>query len=185
MENVNWPELSKKERRRLKKELEKTEVVRKERKKRFLKLGFILGVVVLVTLSIAGLIRLPKSRPPLPASEIVSRNGLHWHPEISILILGQKQKIPANIGMSIVENPIHTHDNMGVIHLEFSGLVKKDDIRVGKFFEVWGKKFNKDCIFDKCNGAEGQLKMFVNAKENSEFENYSMRDGDKIAIIFR
>lgn len=68
--------------------------------------------------------------------------------------------------------------------MQFSGLAKKDDIRLGRFFEVWGKKFIKDCIFDQCNSQEGKLKMFVNGIENFEFENYIMRDRDRIEIIF-
>lgn len=124
------------------------------------------------------------SKISAPDSEIVARNGIHWHPEVSIKILGQKIEISANIGLGLTERPIHTHDNMGVIHLEFSGLVRKDDVRFGKFFEIWGKTFNKDCIFDRCSGPDGKLKMLVNGKENSEFDNYIMQDGDKIEIIF-
>ena len=116
--------------------------------------------------------------------EIIARNGIHWHPDLSIKILGEYLEIPANIGLGIAEQPIHTHDNMGVIHLEFSGLVKKDDIKLGQFFRTWEKIFNKDCIFDKCSGSEDRLRMLVNGKENFEFENYLMRNGDKIEIIF-
>ena len=62
--------------------------------------------------------------------------------------------------------------------------VKKDDIKLGKFFDIWGKTFNKACIFDKCSGSDGQVNMLVNGELNSEFENYTMKDGDKIEIIF-
>ena len=124
------------------------------------------------------------NQPKIPESEIISQKGIHWHPELTILIKGQKQEIPANIGIGAVHKPMHTHDDMGVIHLEFSGLVKKEDVRLGNFFEIWSRKFNKDCIFDKCSGAEGKLKMFVNDKENFDFEDYIMRDGDKIEIVF-
>ena len=116
--------------------------------------------------------------------EIIARNGIHWHPDLIIKINGQVQEIPENIGMIPQEMPIHTHTNDGIIHLEFSGLVKKDDTKLGKFFQIWGKTFNKDCIFDKCSGPEGKLRMTVNGKENSDFENYLMRNGDKIEIIF-
>lgn len=68
--------------------------------------------------------------------------------------------------------------------MEFSGLVKKDDVRLGRFFEIWRKQFTKDCIFDTCDGSGGKLKMLVNGRENFEFENYIMRDRDKIEIIF-
>ena len=121
----------------------------------------------------------------VPESEMISQNGLHWHAELKIGILGEEQDIPAGIGLEKPPHkPLHTHDRENIIHWEFSGLVKEDDLRLGKFFEIWGRKFNKDCIFDKCSGPDGQLKMLVNGEENSEFANYVMRDGDTIEIIF-
>ncbi len=119
-----------------------------------------------------------------PKSEIVTKNGLHWHSELDIKIFGQIQEIPANIGLGIAENPIHTHDTDNVIHMEFPGLVTKDDLKIGQFFKIWGKKFDKNCIFEECSGPDGKLKMLVNGKDSSEFENYMMQDGDKIEIIF-
>lgn len=116
--------------------------------------------------------------------DIISKNGLHWHLELTIKINGETRGIPDNIGMTPREMPIHTHAKDGIVHLEFPGKVLKEDIKLSKFFQIWGKTFNKDCILDKCSGPEGRLKMFVNEKENFEFENYVMRDDDKIEIIF-
>lgn len=144
----------------------------------------IIITVLFVSLIILGLGWYLSTRPTKPESDVIARKGIHWHTELKISILGQIQKIPANIGMGVNEMSIHTHKNDGVIHLEFSGLVKNDDIRLGRFFKILGKQFNKDCILDKCSGPEGQLKMIVNGKENSEFENYIMRDHDQIEIIF-
>lgn len=125
------------------------------------------------------------SKSSTPESDIISRNGLHWHSNLNINILGEAQDIPAGLGLErLPHNPMHTHDRDNVIHLEFSGTVKKDDLRLARFFEVWGKQFNKDCVFDKCSDPDGQLKMLVNGKENIEFENYVMQDEDKIEIIF-
>lgn len=125
------------------------------------------------------------SRFSSPDSDIITRNGLHWHSNLTIKILGEAQEIPAGLGLeNLPHNPTHTHDRDNVIHMEFAGLVKKDDIKLGKFFQIWGKTFNKDCIFDKCSGQEGQLKMLVNGKENGEFENYAMQNEDKIEITF-
>ena len=120
-----------------------------------------------------------------PDLGIISKTGIHWHSNLTIKIFNEYQDIPAGIGLEkLPHNPLHTHDRDGVIHLEFPALVKKDDIRLGRFFEIWGKEFNKDCIFDKCSGPEGQLRILVNGKENFEFENYIMQDQDKIEIIF-
>ena len=121
-----------------------------------------------------------------PDSEIISRSGLHWHAELNINILGEVQDVPAGIGLEkIPHNSIHTHDRDGVIHMEFSGSVREDDIRLARVFEIWEKSFSKDCIFDKCTGPDGRMKMFVNGKENLEFGNYIMQDEDKVEIIFK
>jgi len=68
--------------------------------------------------------------------------------------------------------------------MEMEGLVTKDETRLGNFFEIWGKDFSKEQSFDKKNGADGKVKMLVNGKESSKFENYEMRDGDKIEIRY-
>jgi len=122
--------------------------------------------------------------PRILEEEIISRTGIHWHPELSILIKGIKQEVPAEIGIGAVHNPIHTHDATGIIHLEFEGLVTKKSIRLEKFFEIWKKTFNQNCIFDNCNGVDGTVKFLVNGQLNNEFEKYVMQDGDKIEIRY-
>jgi hypothetical protein len=116
--------------------------------------------------------------------EIISRNGLHWHPQVSIRVKGEDVPIPANIGLVGFHNPIHTHDNDGVAHLEFPALVANSNLRMSEFFRVWGETFNEECIFDNCNGEGGQMRMMVNGEPNFEFHNYMMRDGDRIEIIY-
>src|SRR3989338_11016366 len=122
--------------------------------------------------------------PSIPEEEIISKNGLHWHASLVIRIEGESQDIPANIGLVVVHNPIHTHDSSGVIHMEFEGLVAEDNLKLGQFFNVWNKQFNANCVFEFCNGSEGSGKMSVNGESNTEFENYLMKDGDKIEIRY-
>lgn len=107
---------------------------------------------------------------------------IHWHPHLTIMIDGKKETIPANIGLSGAEMLIHTHATDGILHMENSRPTKKT-VTLGYFFEVWGKKLSKDCIFDFCTD-KGTLKMSVNGKENFEFENYFMQDGDNIIIEY-
>lgn len=149
--------------------------------KRTLKIG---AVIVLVGGSIGSLVWYAASRPPVPEDEIISRRGIHWHPELTIAIKGQKQEILANLGLGAVHQPVHTHDSTGVLHLEIQGPVRKDDTKLGRFFKIWGKEFNSNCIFDSCNGAEGKVTMKVNGSENTEFDNYEMKDKDKIEIQY-
>lgn len=154
----------------------------------------IIGMVTLLTVALlaAGALFLSKgntnsSDSSIPESEIVSKNGLHWHPKLSILIYGQKQELTEAIGLGAVHQPLHTHAEDykdGVVHMEMQGVVTKDDTRLGNFFKIWGKVFSSTQIFDKTNGDKGTVKMTVNGQENLEFENYQMKDGDIIEIRF-
>ncbi len=122
------------------------------------------------------------TRPPIIESDIISRETIHWHPELSIYIKGQIQEIPGNAGTASI---MHTHDATGMIHVHPKNkLVLKDDITLGNFFKLWGKKFSSTCIFDNCNSSEGKVNMTVNGEENTEFENYVMRDKDKIEVRY-
>lgn len=130
-------------------------------------------------------------------NEIISQRGIHWHPELFIVIKGARQPIPANIGIGMhyagypqydgmmTMTDMHTHDNSGKLHWEvMDGPVKRDDVRLGQFFGVWGKKFDSSCIFEYCNSAQGTVRMFVNGQSNEDFENYLIKDMDKIEIRY-
>lgn len=152
----------------------------------------IIGGISLLTLSIlvGAVFWLSSSsnvKSSIPKDQIVAENGIHWHPRLLITIKGQKQEIPANIGIGAIHQKIHTHpeDNKeGVIHMEMQGIVTKDDTKLGNFFKIWGKEFNSTQIFDRKNGKDGKVKMLVNGKENNSFEDYQMRDKDLIEIIY-
>jgi len=175
MENEPQIELSKKERKELRREQrieEKQKSARHRAMKRMTKIALI---VIVIGGSIGTLVWYIASRPPIPEGEILSRSGLHWHPELAIFVKGEKQEIPANLGIGAVHNPMHTHDSSGVIHLEFQGVVRKDDLKLGRFFEVWGKDFIE---------LGSSVKMTVNGEENAELQNYDMKDGDKIELRY-
>ena len=106
---------------------------------------------------------------------IISRNGLHWHPELTIYVKGEKIEIPQNLGLGTVHLPVHTHEDLPIIHLEFQNLVRKQDITLGQFFKSWGKDINSLGI---------NVNMTVNGVENTELDNYEMKDGDKIELKY-
>jgi len=137
-------------------------------------IGIVIGVVFWV-------VTLPK----LPQTEIISNTGVHWHPHLSIKINGENIEIPANIGIGgAVHNPMHTHEADGIIHAEYSGVVREKDLTLGNFFKIWGKTFNSNEIMGNIDGEGGKLKMLVNGVENKEFDKYVMKDNDNIEIIF-
>lgn len=127
---------------------------------------------------IAGLVWLIASQPKTPEGDIISRSGLHWHPELVIYIKNEKQELPANIGIGAIHQPVHTHpdDNrQGIVHLEFQGLTLRQDVVLGQFFKNWGKDMRSFGT---------NMRMTVNGEENTEYENYVMRDKDRIELQF-
>ncbi|MBI1972608.1 C2H2-type zinc finger protein [Candidatus Woesearchaeota archaeon] len=158
--------------------------------------------VIFVALAFWGIIALLQQETPsqnlnvmIKDASHIPKGAIHWHPHLKISIDGKEQRIPTNIGIStgkIVDthlsgmqmSPLHTHENDGIIHLENNNpSTKPETTTLGYFFYVWDKKFSKECIFDYCTD-KGTLTMTVNGKENTDFENYLMRDGDEIVITY-
>ena len=170
--------LTKKERKELKRQekLEaKDEAIQSRQTKRIIRwVGWgAFGVAI-----IGGLVWLIASASKTPESDIVSRSAFHWHPELTIYVKGEKQGIPAHIGIGAVHQPIHTHteDNgQGIIHMEFQGLARKEDVTLGQFFKNWGTDMRSFGT---------NMTMTVNGKENTEYENYVMHDKDTIELRF-
>jgi hypothetical protein len=53
--------------------------------------------------------------------------------------------------------------------------VRRDDVKLGKFFKVWGKDFME---------FGSSVRMAVNGEENAELQNYAMGNGDKIELHY-
>ena len=131
----------------------------------------IIGAAILLLLGGAWWSKSLQSKDP----NLISAKGIHWHPELVIYVKGEKIEIPQNIGLGAVHQPVHTHEDLPLIHLEFQGLVRKQDIILGQFFKNWGKDIRSFGM---------NMKMTVNGQENTEYENYEMKDGDKIELRY-
>ena len=167
----------------------------KDNPSRFQIPGWIWFIIIVILLIIGWLLfsqskgtKISTNKKQSQTDKIIARNGIHWHPQLTIIINGVEQEIPADIGITAVsEEEIHTHDedaSQGIIHLEMKGLVTENETRLGNFFKIWKKTFNKTQIFDKKNSKEGKVSMTVNGKPNVDFENYLMKDKDKIVIRY-
>lgn len=143
------------------------------------------GIALLTVVILVGgvsLLSLQQSKEAsIPEGEVISRKGIHWHPQLSISAKGKQQEIPANLGIGGVHQPVHTHDSSGTLHVEIGGVVTRDKIKLDNFFRIWGKKFSSECVVDECGG---KVTMLVNGKENKELENYLMKDKDSIEIKY-
>ena len=147
----------------------------------------IFGLLTLVALVGAVFFLSRGNETSLPEDQVVAKNGLHWHPKLEVYIKGEKQEFTDSIGLGAVHQEMHTHAQDykdGVVHMEMQGLVTKKETRIGRFFEIWGKKFNSSQIFESKNSTSSAVKMLVNGKTNNDFENYQMRNGDKIEIKY-
>ena len=176
--NNSLEKLTKKERRELKRaqKIEAAESkVSKVHRKKILTWAILIFVLILIFTGLYFVTQSSQSKNE--NNPIISRNGIHWHSELAIYVNGEKQALPANIGIGAIHQPVHTHDDSdkGVVHLEFQGTVREKDATLGQFFKNW----NKDM---KSLGSS--MRMTVNGKDNFDFENYVMQDKDKIELFY-
>lgn len=109
------------------------------------------------------------------AANLLSKNGLHWHTTLKISKNGKPITVPAEIGLGITHNPIHTHEEDNVIHLEFGGRVTKENTRLQRFFEAWN-------IAPSSLGAN--MIGIINGATTTDPLNHEMRDGDIIELKY-
>ena len=82
------------------------------------------------------------------------------------------------------DQAVHVEDGIGdVVHVHEKG------ITMGFFFETLNVKFNRTCISIPihgpfCSTNNQKLSFYVNSKQNYEFENYEIRELDKILITY-
>lgn len=147
------------------------------------------GLVVLV---LGGFIWLG-TRPQKPVTERTNRDvallcttdmatQFHIHPILTIVINGEAQIIPANIGIRpTCMNSLHTHDISGAIHVESPEM---RDFTLADFFAVWGKTFTKDQILDSVVDGTHVIRETVNGKGVTDFENTILYDKEEIVISY-
>ena len=170
-------ELSSKEKYELEREEKRRE---KEKSQRTCQTGrfakqAVMAIVILGAIGFGGWLlgRSGDSNDPTAICVQHARLAMHIHPRLEIRVNGEAQEIPADIGVSpACMRPIHTHDASGTLHLEFPTV---RDVALGEFFRVWEKPFRREQV---------TVKMFVNGVLNEEFENYIMKDGDRIEILY-
>jgi len=106
----------------------------------------------------------------------------HIHPNLEIIINGQKQELIKNIGVGpTCMTSLHTHDNSGVVHVESP---EKRDFILADFFAVWKKTFNKDEILDYKTDEKHMIRMTINGSDVQNYENTILLDKDQIIIYY-
>ncbi len=106
----------------------------------------------------------------------------HIHPHLQILVNGQQQDIPANIGISLAcMHPIHTHDATGTLHVESP---EPRDFTLADFFAVWGKTFNQNQVLGSAIDSSHIIKVTVDGAQVDTYENMVLRDKNQIVISY-
>lgn len=110
----------------------------------------------------------------------LSESVEHYHVHLKILADGHNVVVPQNMGLDAtnqVYSPIHTHDERGVIHIEAD---TKDFVaNLGEVFDVWGVKFDKQCLGGFCDG----VKVYVNGKQVDQYADLPLHSHDDVTIV--
>ena len=106
----------------------------------------------------------------------------HIHPTLEIVVNGQIQEIPPNIGvLRNCMNALHTHDAVGTIHVESP---ERRDFTLADFFAVWGKPFTNEEILEFKTDETHRIKVLVDGVEVDTYENTVLKDKEKIIISY-
>lgn len=98
----------------------------------------------------------------------------HIHPELSIIVDGVSQTIPANIGISnTCMAELHTHDTTGKIHIET--LLSSKTFTLKDFFAMWDEPFDKPGY---------TMTMTVDGKPSSEGGELILKDLQQIVLTY-
>lgn len=107
----------------------------------------------------------------------------HIHPALTIVIDGEKRKIPKDVGITDgCMHPLHTHDDSGTLHVESP---VRRDFTLGDFFAVWGQPFDKDRVLDKTVDGTHEIRLLVNGQLSQDYGNLVLHDKDKIMISYQ
>jgi hypothetical protein len=147
-------------------------------------IGLITAVVILVIVFLASsnLTSSKTTREVALTCTTDMATQFHIHPYLYIFINGQKQEIPANVGIKTnCMNSLHTHDDSGKIHVESP---EKRDFTLADFFAVWNKTYNRNQILDYKVDDTHIMRQTVNGKEIQDYENIVLKDEDEIIIYY-
>src|SRR4051812_27083771 len=112
----------------------------------------------------------------------IDKEQFHSHALMHIYNDGRLIEIPPNIGLDRshkVFSSIHTHDPLGIIHMESKVPFK---FTIGDFFTIWGVRFGSKSLGSLQNEGDKQVRVYVNGKSLPNPVDYVMRDKDNISI---
>jgi len=110
---------------------------------------------------------------------------LHTHQHLDIFVDGNRVNIPQGIGVNDAAgfiSPIHTHEADGIIHVESPNV---QTFTLGQFFNVWGVRFDDNCLGSYCLANNKKLRVFVNGRQLQKgFQDLALEPQQEIVITY-
>jgi len=106
----------------------------------------------------------------------------HLHSDVKVYINGQAIDFSQR-KYQLASSFIHFEEGIGdVIHTHATGLT------IGHMFKSLSMDFNNNCIIFEsksyCDENDKKLKFYVNGQPNKEFDNYIIKDLNKILVSY-
>lgn len=117
------------------------------------------------------------SKTVTPPETAYTSGPVHWHAAIKLSVCGVPRDLPGLQDGSMAGPVLYHHHGDDTWHIE-GRIFKKEDIALGKFFDVQGVPFDRDRLLDKKNGdtcpdgRAGEVQMFVNGAPDTQFRDY-------------
>lgn len=154
------------------------DVKRKRRQRAITSLTIAVALIAIIIAAVIFLRPAP-SAVPLPdyLSHCVGGGLYHSHPNLTITINGANLPIPLNTFDASCAQPIHTHNEPGVLHIETD---QNRDYTLSDWFLLWGHHtnnanyaiFNSTQIFTNKVDATHHITMTVNGVNDTSYQNH-------------
>ena len=104
----------------------------------------------------------------------------HYHANLSIVIRGESQVIPAETGVIPgCMRGIHTHDDTGKLHIETPEAM---EARLEHFFQIWEQPFTSTQLLDVSVGDGESISLTVNGEVVDNPRNHVLVDGQELVL---
>jgi hypothetical protein len=116
--------------------------------------------------------------------EAGERLDYHVHATVSVIIDGEPQTVPANIGVKPGECIywLHTHDDQGTIHVEAP---RQAEYTLGQLFAIWGQPLSSTQLLNRTTDPNTTITATVNGQAFAgNPADIPLNDGSVIVVEF-
>ena len=109
-----------------------------------------------------------------------SHDLIHYHANLTIVIRGESQVIPAETGVIPgCMRGIHTHDDTGKLHIETPEAM---EARLEHFFQIWEQTLTSTELLDATVGDGESISLTVNGDLIDDPQNHILEDGQELIL---